>query len=282
MLKQIALLSFSCFLFACRQQKDKNNFDNLIKGDWVGEMQNQDKVYPNDNLTIFGCFADSTFQNSLNQDTFKYEIKKDTLYLKYNTIRRLPIVKLTVDSLVLLSGIKQEYKLRLSKLHPKNNITPSAIYFASSGCFGSCPVMKLEIDSFRNVRFWGESYTSLKGGFSGRISDNEYNSIINKIRNLPVDSLHTYYQAPTTDQETLGVSFLYGNKVTRSSAYGQYEEPMELRILFAKLINLYKHASLKPDTSVNHNYFLSKQKVMPGLLPPTAFDVQKFTPPKIK
>jgi hypothetical protein len=285
MIKQTALLSFICFLFACHPQKDQNNFADLIKGDWVGLEQSPD--YP-EGQEIFGCFDDSTYQISLMQDTFKYEITNDTLYLKYidfernKTESKFPIVKLTKDSLVLLAGVKQENKVRLSRVHTKNNITPTTIYFASSGCFGECPIMKLEIDSSRNIRFYGDGYTSITGGFSGRISEYEYNSIINKIRHLPIDSLHTFYETQSTDQETLGVSIVHGNKVTRSSAYGQYEEPMELRILFAKLINLYKHASLKSDTSVNQNYFLSKQKVMPDLLPPSAFEVQKFTPPKIE
>ena len=75
-MKQFALLSSICFLFACNSQKDKNNFANLIKGDWVGKMQNQDKKYPNDNETIFGCFEDSTYQNSLNKDTVNMRSKK--------------------------------------------------------------------------------------------------------------------------------------------------------------------------------------------------------------
>ncbi|HEX6428112.1 MAG TPA: DUF6438 domain-containing protein, partial [Niastella sp.] len=277
--------SFICFLSACRPQEDKNNFANLIKGDWVGLEQGPEYT---DDFRIFVCFADSTYQKSLMNDTFIYEITKDTLYLKYidfernNTESKLPIVKLTKDSLVLLAGVKQEYKVMLSRVHAKNKITPTTIYFASSGCFGNCPIMSLEIDSSRNIRYYGDEYTSITGGFSGRINETEYNSIVNKIRNLPIDSLRTFYQTPSTDQETLGVSIVHGNKVTRSSAYGHYEEPMELRILFAKLINLYKHANLKRDTSVNRKYFLSKQKVMPDLLPPAAFDVQKFTPPKIE
>lgn len=288
MMKQIALLLlFICFLFACQPQKDKNNFGNLIKGDWVGKRQNQNKEYPHDNDRVFACFADSTYQNSLTKDTSTYEIRKDTLYLKYidfegnNTVSTLPIVKLTTDSLVLLDGVKQEYTLRFSKVRAKNKITPSAIYFASSGCYGKCGIMQLEIDSLRNIRFYGISNTLITGGFSGTISEYEYNLIINKIRNLPVDSLHEYYDAGMTDQQTLGISIVHGNTVTRSSAYGHDREPMELRILFGKLFNLYTHASLKSDSSVNHNYYLSKQKVMPNLLPQPALDIQNFTPPKI-
>ena len=279
MIKQhIALLSFICILLSCR---DKRDFANLIKGDWVGPKGNEQDARTQ---TQFICFDDDLYFTTRWEQPLQYKVRKDKLYttIRDGRIVKRTIFKLTTDSLILLTGAKRQDTLRFSKVCTKNNITPSAIYFASSGCFGYCPVMYLEIDSARNVRFYGDYYTSLKGGFSGRISEQEYNSIISKIRNLPIDSLREFYETPVTDQQTLGISIIHENKVTRSSAYGHYEEPMELRILFAKLINLYKHASLKSDTSVNHNYFLSKQKVMPDLLPPTAFDVQKFTSPKIE
>jgi hypothetical protein len=281
------LLSFICFLISCHTQVDKSYSTDLLKGDWIGSEQSQGN---SQNYTTFICFDDSTCLTSLSMRNgdIKYEIRKDTLCIngQANTkaiqLIRYIIVKLTTDSLVLRSAMSYQDTLQFLKVRTKNNITPAAIYFASSGCFGECPIMSLEIDSSRNIRYYGDRHTSITGGFSGRISEYEYNSIINKIRHLPIDSLHTFYETQSTDQETLGVSIVHGNKVTRSSAYGHDQEPMELHILFGKLINLYKHASLKSDTSVNQNYFLSKQKVMPDLLPPTAFDIQKFTPPKIE
>ncbi|THU41270.1 hypothetical protein FAM09_03945 [Niastella caeni] len=258
----------------------------LIKGDWIGQQQSKEYT---ENETIYGCFADSTYQNSLMQDTFKYEIRKDSLYIENvdfegnKTLNSFPIVKLTTDSLILLDGVKQEYTLRFSKVHAKNKLTPTAIYFASSGCYGKCPIMYLEIDSSRNIRFYGERYTSATGGFKGRISENEYNSIIDKIRNLPVDSLREFYETSMTDQETLGISIIHGNTVTRSSAYGHDQEPMELHILFGKLINLYKHISMKPDSSVNSSYFLSNPNVMSlkEVTVPSPSEIRKFTRPKI-
>jgi len=273
MIKYTVILSCLCFFFACRPHTDKNNFANLIKGDWIGLEQSPEYL---DGQKIFGCFADSTYQKSLKNDTFQYEITKDTLYLKYidyegnNTKSKFSIIKLTTDSLVLLGGVKQEYSVKFSKIRAKNKIIPATICFASSGCFGSCPRMYLEIDSSRNFRFYGEGYTSLKGGFSGRINVNEYNAIVRKIRNLPLDSLREFYELPLTDQQTLGVSIIHDNTITRSSAYGYGEEPMELRILFAKLINLYKHISMVPDTSVNKS-FAMRCRELPG-----------FTVPKIK
>jgi hypothetical protein len=193
------------------------------------------------------------------------------------------IARLTADSLVMLSGKRQKDTIRYSKIHPKNNITPAAIYFASSGCFGSCPVMHLEIDSNRNIRYYGESFTSKTQGHKGKLSETEYNSIISKIRNLPVDSLKEYYACSHTDDETLGIAIAHDNKIIRSSAYGHEEEPMELYILLTHLQNLYKQIHLQPDSSVKKDNFIRNPqlKSMTDLLVPPIY-MHQFTPPKVE
>lgn len=283
MAKHVALLSFMCLLLACSDHK-KPDYASLIKGDWLG--QKQPEGFEHDQ-TEFLSFEDSTCHAPYGYDAIKYEVLNDTLFLlgeEENNARgrnKFTIVKLTADSLVLLSGKKQQNTIRYSKIHPKNNFTPAAIYFASSGCFGSCPVMNLEIDSNRNVRFYGDHYTSITGGHKGKLSETVYNSIINKVRNLPVDSLKEYYSASWTDDESLGIAIAYGNKVIRSAAYGHEGEPIELYILLTQLKSLYKEINLQPDSSVKKENFISNPNLKPmtSLLEPPP---QKFTPPKIE
>jgi len=260
MMKHIVLSFFICFLLSCR---DKRDFANLIKGDWVGPKGNENDARTQ---TKFICFEDSTCWTSRWENPLIYKVRKNKLYttLKDGRINKRTILKLTTDSLILLAGAKRQDTLRYSKVRAKNNITPTIIYFVSSECFGKCPVMYLAIDSARNVRFYGDYYTSIIGGFSGQISLNEYNSIIRMIRDLPVDSLREYYEADWSEDQTLGMSIIHGDTVTRSTAYGHYREPMELYLLFGKLINLYKTVNLRPDTSVHLiSYFSSNPKVAP-------------------
>jgi hypothetical protein len=296
MIKQTALFSFICFLLSCQSQSDKSNLaglnlSGLIKGDWIGSGQGQ--VHSN-NKTTFICFDDSTCLTSLSmwKDDIQYEIRKDTLRIngQANTkaiqLIRYIILKLTTDSLVLRSATRPQDTLQFSKVRTKNNITPAAIYFASTGCNGTCPEMGLKIDSARNIRFYGGRHTSKTGSFSGRISQNEYNSIINEIRNLPVDSLQKYYGALYADDQTLGLVIDCGNRVIRSAAYGHGEEPMELHLLFTKLKNLYWHVDLQPDSSmVDENW----PRVLPWFAenpppppPPIICPNKKFTPPPNK
>jgi hypothetical protein len=285
MLKQIALLAFMCFLLSCHTERQKSNPADLIKGDWVGP----DEIEEKNNNTKYICFDDSNCL--LWSADFKYEIRKDTLFIEKENdenqegLIKYIILKLTTDSLVLrLLRRQQDDTFYLSKIRTKNNITPTAIYFAGYGCWDSCPVLYLEIDSSRNIRIYGNRHSPKPGGFSGRISQNEYNSILRKIRNLPIDTLKEFYEAPWTDDQTRGIAIAHGNTVIRSTAYGHYREPMELLILQGKLINLFRYVNLQPDSSANESYVFLKIKEMTGRLPPPPpkIPLEKFTPPKIE
>jgi hypothetical protein len=45
----------------------------------------------------------------------------------------------------------------------------SKIYFASSGCFGECPIIQIEVDSNLNYSFHGVMFTKKQGYYTGKI-----------------------------------------------------------------------------------------------------------------
>jgi hypothetical protein len=269
MVKHISLLLFIAILISCANRSRNSEYARLIKGDWFGGEQIRDSMYYH---PIFITFDDSTYRIPSLNKVIKYKVVKGYLFIanQKGKLKKYTIVKLTTDSLIYLSGPKRRDTLKFSKIHPKNNITPSAIYFASSGCFGKCPIMQLQIDSNRNIRFYGDWNTSTIGYYKGKISENVYNSIVGRIRNLPVDSLKEYYEAPWTDDQTLGIAIAHGNTVTRSTAYGHYKEPKELHLLFTQLMNLHKELSLQSDSLVKQEGILSDPllKSMTDLLDP--------------
>lgn len=286
MAKHIALFSCICILISCTMRKPDNGYAQLIKGDWLGQRQSEG--FEHDQTDFLSFEEDSTCTILFDHDGYWYKILEDTLYIRSMKSERIPpaifaIAKLTKDSLILLSGKRHQNTTRYAKAHPKNNIKPTAIYFASSGCFGSCPILYLEIDSNRTIRYYGDSYTSKTDGYKGKLSETEYNSIISKIRNLPVDSLKEYYACSHTDDETLGIAIAHDNKITRSTAYGHEAEPMELYILLTYLQNLYKQIHLQPDSTVKKENFISNPqlKSMNDLLVPPV-NMRRFTPPKVE
>ena len=285
MAKHIALLSCICMFISCTMRKPDKGYAQLIKGDWLGQRQSDG--FEHDQIDFISFEEDSTCTIRFDHDGYWYKIQEDSLYIKSMKSEKSQVVfaiaKLTKDTLVLLSGKRFQNTTRYTKIHPKNNIKPTAIYFASSGCFGSCPLVYLEIDSNRNLRYYGDSHTSKIEGYKAKLNETEYNSIISKIRNLPVDSLKEYYACSHTDDETLGIVITHDNKITRSSAYGHEAEPMELYILLTHLQNLYKQLHLQPDSTIKKEDFFSNPQLKPMtnlLVPP--INMRKFTPPKVE
>lgn len=283
--KHIALLSCICILISCTMRKPDNGYAQLIKGDWLG--QEQPEGFEHDQTEYF-IFEDSTCLMPYGHNEYWYEILDDTLYVRsMKNMKALPyifpIVKLTKDSLVLLSGRRYQNTTRYTKIQLKNNITPDAIYFASAGCNDGCSNTYVQIDSNRNFRYYYENYTSILELHKGKLSETQYNRIINKIRNLPVDSLKEYYSCSHTDDETLGVAIAHDKKMTRSRAFGHEAEPMELYILLNHLMFLNQQLILQPDSSVKKVDFISKPegKLMTELLEPQVY-MKKFTPPKVE
>lgn len=177
----------------------------------------------------------SAFVDS-NSITFKIEIfSKDSLKLIF-------ISESAKDLFTKYQGFSES--VTLYKILQKNNISPFKISFNSSGCYGTCPSMTLEIDNAQNIIFNGRKYTEKEKGHKGKISAAMYKNVLQQIRNLPLDSLKESYRAPWTDDQTCCIGLEFKNNSVNSCAYGYYKEPLELRILFHTLIELYKHLDL--------------------------------------
>ncbi|MBO9200442.1 MULTISPECIES: DUF6438 domain-containing protein [Niastella] len=259
-MKQTMYLLVAAFLFSCQQQKQITTETPSIKGDWQGEIKNDFHK-----RSRFISFQDSVCTNSQPWgNDLKYTINHDTIFIqsapqdKYQQKYQYTILKLTADSLVLFAdstdGIPAE-TIAFTKITKKNTVKPTAIYFASGACFGTCPSMYFQIDSARNLTFFGERFADPKGGSRGKISEAEYESILNQINQLPVDSLKEFYRAGYTDAQTRGVAIEAGGKLIKSTVYGSEQEPVELSMLMNKLMHVYEHVTLTPDSTVTLDYF---------------------------
>lgn len=259
-MKPTMYLIATALFFSCQQQKQITAETSSLKGDWQGAIKNDFHA-----RNRFISFEDSICTNSQPWgNDLKYTINHDTLFIqsapqdKYQQKYQYTILKLTNDSLVLFSdstdGIPAE-TIALKKIEKKNTIQPSAIYFASGACFGTCPSMYFEIDSARNFTFYGDRFADPKGGSRGKLSVAEYESILNQINKLPLDSMQEFYRAGYTDAQTRAVAIEAGGKLIKSTVYGSEKEPVELSILLNKLMHVYEHVSLQADTTVTLDYF---------------------------
>lgn len=254
-----------------------------LQGDWVTASFPSEIA---DSLPLIFCFEDSlcSYMKPWGNYT-RYALRDDTLViydrhrltdkpysLRYEitglTSKELRMVPLQGQAAELLKRYREWTgdTLVLNKILPKNQIVPKRIVFDSSPCFGTCPILALEIDGIGNVKFLGTNYTGHKGGFTGRLSADQYAHLLRQIRALPLDNLKLEYAAPWTDDQTCCLMIEHADGKISSCAYGFDKEPVALRILFHKLTGLENMISLKADNTVKS--YLLQEEHLRYLLPP--------------
>lgn len=250
---------------SCKRPAKPSPFATPLKGTWMTQVNN-----PGEELSNMFYFGDSSC--NLNNQVFSYfpyQVNDSLITINYtdeDSALSSPILykilRLHSDSL-LLQRIQKNAQTKtpfaLYRIKEKNNIIASKIHFISSGCFGSCPSMYVEIDSNKNFRFYGRSFTDLQKGYSGKIDDGIYQNIVQQIHYLPIDSLKQYYEAPWTDDQTAGINLVVGSKEITAVAYGTNKEPVELRLLLNYLMQLYKHVHLQKDSSFDNEYIFTNK-----------------------
>ncbi len=265
-LTTIFILCVLCLSCSDDHKNTKSNIE-LLQGDWTTEKYPREHfglhhfhINVKDSIfTMFSNYSDST--------RFKIQGKLLTVLDSSNTYyfgthQKYQIVKLTNDELTLIAKsnyVKKHLRayhwysdtLKFHKIFKKNNLSPNKIQFSASGCYGSCPMLKISIDKQLNVKFYGHMYTTKEGPYSGKITQGEYDLIVKQINQLTLNSLKTAYEATWTDDQTRSIVIETSDTIIKTYAYGTYLEPIELTLLFDNLVDVYKRASLKKDDLVD-------------------------------
>lgn len=233
------------------------NYPAIIQGSWQFGEELEQVFY----------FEDSICSYSLPYGDFaSYHLEGDTIFIQnrggYDVSLVLKVIHYDSLSLVLKSlsfpkafAADSNGIFTLQKIKQKNKKLPLFLSFCSTGCYGSCPSLSIEIDSSLKVLFYGGHYTQLKGTFSGTISPEQYQYLINYTQNLPLESIEEKYEAPNTDQQSKCLYIQYEDEAVKTCSYGYSDEPIELNILHHKLMELYKFAILESDSSLKRQNF---------------------------
>ena len=260
---------------SCSKNNHENELHEQLIGNWKTDFF---KTYTKETAFIFS-FRDSTCSYLLPYGEFsEYWISGDTLMIKekiyhgrYEDLGGELTFKFLIDSIspehLTLKPITTETNqllgysadggqgiINLTKVKVSFDWQPERIAYYSSLCYGVCPGMYLEIDSAGNFYFIGGSFTEKNGNYSGTLSPDIFNRVVSEINCIEFDSLKQYYEASWTDDQTCGVLIQTKDTIYKSSAYGFDEEPVELRILFHTLMELYKDVELKEDSLIEDKF----------------------------
>ncbi|HRG09181.1 MAG TPA: DUF6438 domain-containing protein, partial [Cyclobacteriaceae bacterium] len=120
-----------------------------------------------------------------------------------------------------------------------------AISLSTSGCFGSCPIINIIIDSTGNVLFFGEMYVSKIGFYEGKISKDKFIAIEKEFRKAQILDLKRKYSASWTDDETISTTFIKQNEIKKTiEDYGR-TGPDELVWAYPSLRYLFQDITLE-------------------------------------
>lgn len=100
------------------------------------------------------------------------------------------------------------------------------IEYSTSGCFGTCPIFKLIINSERTAKWDAEMYNEINnkevsGNFNSKITEDKYNEIASLLNYIDFEKLKDNYAVNWTDDQTATLKITYDNgKVKLISDYG--------------------------------------------------------------
>jgi hypothetical protein len=246
MTKLILTILFYCFLNLTFGQKDLN-------GTWIGK--NLEYMSVNDSLVSieFRTFKDN-FQYRINNNKLilknTYEVSsgtRDSIYFKPDsTLYHFNCKFINNDSLILkldkvigmnLSNPKEEYIFKRKSSLKKNNINFQSIFFRGTTCFGSCPKMRIEIDSLGNAKFKGEKYTKpFIGNYKGKLTKKQLQSLIDILNRSELERFPEKLPY-LIDAPTYKFIFKYDNKEKISSGS---KVPYFNHEIVKYLLNIYK------------------------------------------
>ena len=258
-------------LNGCSEEIEHNNTllpskIELLQGDWVTEKHQHGSYLLNFHIsiedsmfTLFSEYSDSVYF-TINKDFITVYHSNDTI--TFGSYQNYYIDTLNHEKLVLIAKSKKVKKrlvdfsfnsdtLFFSKVHKKNDLKPLRIAFSSTGCYGSCPSMKIEVEDDLSVKFYGSIYSDIEGGYEGEIDNENYKRLINQVQYLELDSLKTEYIASWTDDQTKYLIIETVDTIYKTKVYGAYQQPVELTILLNNLMDLYKRLDLEESEHID-------------------------------
>ena len=173
---------------------------------WVG--QNSEYLLADSTIIRFETFTEK-FGNtrvarfySISGDTLKIvEANKDESELTSNFVLKIDRnEKMTLTpvnsgaslltNLITLDGAKENLIYKDIRNFQFDSLKFEKIIFSTTECYGTCPVMAIEIDNNKNFKFIGEKNSIATGHYYGKIPDAEYEKLLDILRLSQLDSIH--------------------------------------------------------------------------------------------
>lgn len=147
--------------------------------------------------------------------------------------------------------------------------------FATGGCYGTCPIQAIDIDSTLTFKYHGIEYTDKKGFYTGVVTSGFWDTLNIKLESINYKQLDTAYVHSYDDLST-EVFIYYNSKVKH--IYGQSASlPDSVMTVYNWLLESMRTFELKRTQDS-----LPFQTRIQKPLPPPPKSTLKFIPPTEK
>ena len=158
-----------------------------------------------------------------------------------------------------------------SKNNGRNNEI-KRIVFATGGCYGTCPIQAIDIDSTLTFKYHGIEYTDNKGFYIGVVTSGFWDTLNIKLESVDYKQLDTMYDRSVDDLST-EIFIYYNDKVKH--IYGQSASlPDSVMRVYDWLLKSMRTFELKQTQDS-----LTFQTRIQKPLPPPPIPTLKFIPP---
>lgn len=304
-IKNLFILILICILYtSCDrsiEKSDKPRFDSIV---WIFDNSIDPDSLKNfvDNYMIIDTtdVTDITFNGDylgdfrLSHDTVRIVnisylvISADSMEKQESLVFEGIVTKHTKDSLVFkrLRGYFP-LKYRNTTLHynnsdkfifyneellKKNNQRLEELSFSNSSCYGKCPEIACEIDSNRNIKFYGGSFAEKKGFYFGTVKIDYFNKLNNILSYVNLEKDSTIFPVPI-DAPANEIRIKTNNKTCYFTGTGHYY-PNKLFQLYILLLEVAQNSKLQA-TKDTFNFKTTLHNP-----PPIITTTVKFKPPK--
>lgn len=249
----LSLLVFSC--------KDPDReYRKKIIGDWKFEEKLFNAEYykryqlpapPIVNAFGYSFYQDGTFKvynHSDFSEKLKHIIQNDSISLQNPSDKKwksFKLIGISSDTLSIMFDDKVSKKFSRVKYHESGKSGIDRIIISSSGCFGTCPVESLSVDSNGNILFMGDDYAVKEGFYTSHVSANRFKKILAGFEKADFENLNDSYYANHTDDETITITFVRNDSIIKTIEDYGHKAPAEFIWAYTHLRHISQRLNLK-------------------------------------